>query len=44
MTAGAGSDNQRYKICGNGWTEPVIRHILGGLKENDESFMQKTLF
>lgn len=44
MTAGAGSDSQRYKICGNGWTEPVIRHILGGLKEKDESFLQKTLF
>lgn len=28
MTIGAGSDNARYKICGNGWTEPVIRHIL----------------
>ena len=44
MTAGAGSDSQRYKICGNGWTEPVIRHILGGLEEKDESFLQKTLF
>lgn len=28
MTIGAGSDSARYKICGNGWTEPVIRHIL----------------
>ena len=28
MTIGAVSDNARYKICGNGWTEPVIRHIL----------------
>lgn len=28
MTIGAISDNARYKICGNGWTEPVIRHIL----------------
>ena len=28
ITIGAGSDNARYKICGNGWTEPVIRFIL----------------
>lgn len=32
ITAGAGSDNKRYKICGNGWTEPVIRHILQNLQ------------
>lgn len=32
ITIGAGSDNARYKICGNGWTEPVIRHILKGIK------------
>jgi DNA (cytosine-5)-methyltransferase 3A len=31
MTIGAGSDNARYKICGNGWTEPVIRHILSSM-------------
>ena len=28
MTIGAISDSARYKICGNGWTEPVIRNIL----------------
>lgn len=26
------SDSQRKKILGNGWTVPVIKHILGGLK------------
>jgi DNA-cytosine methyltransferase len=44
MTAGAGSDSQRYKICGNGWTEPVIRHILQPLGESDETFSQESLF
>lgn len=31
ITLGAGSDSERYRICGNGWTEPVIRHILSGV-------------
>lgn len=44
MTAGAGSDSQRYKICGNGWTEPVIRHILQPLVESAETFSQESLF
>lgn len=44
MTEGAGSDSQRYKICGNGWTEPVIRHILGGLSSVEDKFSQESLF
>lgn len=32
MTIGAVSDSARYKICGNGWNEPTIRHILNGIK------------
>ena len=28
-----GSDNQRYKMLGNGWTVDVIAHILTGIKE-----------
>jgi DNA-cytosine methyltransferase len=27
------SDNQRYKMLGNGWTVDVIAHILRGIKE-----------
>lgn len=27
------SNSQRYKMLGNGWTVPVIAHILKGLKE-----------
>ena len=30
-TAGI-SDNQRYKMLGNGWTVDVIAHIFKGLK------------
>jgi DNA (cytosine-5)-methyltransferase 3A len=25
------SDNQRYRMLGNGWTVDVISHIFGGL-------------
>ena len=28
------SNNQRYKMIGNGWTVDVICHILKGLKKN----------
>jgi len=28
------SDNQRYKMLGNGWTVDVIAHILRGIKES----------
>ena len=27
------SDKQRYTMLGNGWTVPVIAHILKGLKD-----------
>ncbi len=29
------SDNQRYKMLGNGWTVKVIAHILSGIPENN---------
>lgn len=29
------SNTQRYKMLGNGWTVPVIKHILNGLKVKD---------
>lgn len=29
------SDNQRYKMIGNGWSIPVIEYILQNLKEED---------
>jgi len=28
------TDNQRYKMLGNGWTVDVIAHLLKGIKEN----------
>lgn len=31
------SDNQRYKLLGNGWTVSVIAHILSGMKPSTES-------
>lgn len=30
------SDNQRFKLLGNGWTVDVIAHILGGLRNDRE--------
>lgn len=35
-TACAGSDHQRYKMLGNGWTVDVIVHILKGIIENEK--------
>ena len=29
------SDNQRYKMLGNGWTVKVIAHILSGIPDNN---------
>jgi DNA-cytosine methyltransferase len=31
---GIASDNQRYRMLGNGWTVDVIAHILRGIKES----------
>jgi len=31
---GIASDNQRYKMLGNGWTVDVIAHIFKGIKES----------
>lgn len=32
-------NGKRYTVCGNGWTVPVIEHILKGM-DNEDSFTQ----
>lgn len=37
------SDNQRYKVLGNGWTVPVIEYILGNIAVNREIQLKEAL-
>jgi DNA (cytosine-5)-methyltransferase 3A len=36
FTKSCSSDNQRYKMIGNGWTVDVIRYILSFINKNEE--------